>query len=154
MRFAGAHEPFQLPLLEVGRLGSFFGLMPAMPCEQMRHFACAVVQEFDAFRAPISDAEIERSDTVDLSASQFTNLYRWGHPYVMDEFRFHMSLTGPLVASDVRRFEGVLKDYFAPYLMKPVEIANLALFVEEEPGAPFQVHSLHPMGRVAARKSA
>ncbi|SFB46523.1 putative phosphonate metabolism protein [Rhizobium sp. NFR07] len=154
MRFAGAHEPFQLPLLEIGRLGSFFGLMPERPCEHMRHFACAVVQEFDAFRAPISEAEIERSDTNDLSASQFTNLYRWGHPYVMDEFRFHMSLTGPLAPSDIRHFELALKEYFAPYLMKPVDIANLALFVEEEPGAPFQVHSLHPMGRVAARRIA
>jgi putative phosphonate metabolism protein len=154
MRFAGSHEPFELPHLEVGRLGSFFGLMPAMPCEQMRLFSCAVVQEFDPFRAPLSEAEIERSDPGDLSAPQFANLYRWGSPYVMDEFRFHMTLTGPLTAPDIGRFEKVLRDYFAPYLTKRVEISNLALFVEEEPGAPFQVHSLHPMGRVAARKIA
>jgi putative phosphonate metabolism protein len=154
MRFAGSHEPFQLPSLEVARLGNFFGLAPASHCEQMRHFACAVVQEFDVFRAPLSEIEIERSDPGDLSAPQFANLYRWGHPYVMDEFRFHMALTGPLLAKDSMAIAPVLKDYFAPYLVKPVEIANLALFVEEEPGAPLQVHSLHPMGRVAARKSA
>jgi hypothetical protein len=154
MRFAGAYEPFRLPLLEVARLGNFFGLAPASHCEQMRLFACAVVQEFDVFRAPLSEAEFERSDPGDLSAPQFANLYRWGHPYVMDEFRFHMALTGPLLAKDSMAIGPVISDYFAPYLTKPVEIANLALFVEEEPGAPLQVHSLHPMGRVAARKSA
>ncbi len=154
MRFAGSHEPFQLPPLEVARLGNFFGLVPEIPCERMRLFACAVVQEFDVFRAPLSDAEFERSDPGDLSAPQFANLYRWGHPYVMDEFRFHMALTGPLLPKDGIFIEPALRDYFAPYLTKPVEVANLALFVEEEPGAPLQVHSLHPMGRVAARKIA
>lgn len=154
MRFAGSHEPFELPPLEVARLGNFFGLLPVVPCERMRLFACAVVQEFDPFRAPLSEAEIERSDPGDLSAPQFANLYRWGHPYVMDEFRFHMTLTGPLLQQEIPRFEPALKDYFTPLLMRPVEIANLALFVEEEPGAPLQVHSLHPMGRVAARKIA
>ncbi len=154
MRFAGAHEPFDLPPLEVARLGNFFGLVPVTPCERMRLFACAAVQEFDPFRAPLSEAEIERSDPGDLSAPQFANLYRWGHPYVMDEFRFHMTLTGPLMPQDVCRFEPALREYFTPFLVKPVEVANLALFVEEEPGAPLQVHSLHPMGRVAARKIA
>jgi putative phosphonate metabolism protein len=154
MRFAGAHDPFDLPSLEIVRLGNFFGLAPAVPCETMRFLAASVVQEFDAFRAPLSEAELERCDPDSLSATQFANLYRWGHPYVMEEFRFHMALTGPLSTAEMLRFETTLRDYFAPYLSKPIEIANLALFVEEEPGAPFQVHSLHPMGRVAARKIA
>lgn len=154
MRFAGAHAPFELPRLEVARLGNYFGLAPASPCDTMRFLAASVVQEFDAFRLPLSEAELERSDPGDLSASQFANLHRWGNPYVMDEYRFHMTLTGPLSAVDMPRFEWSLRDYFDPYLKRPVEIANLALFVEEEPGAPFQVHSLHPMGRVAARKIA
>ncbi|TWF54793.1 DUF1045 domain-containing protein [Neorhizobium alkalisoli] len=154
MRFAGAHDPFELPLLEVGRLGNYYGLMAMRPCEQMRHLACSVVQEFDVFRAPLSDDELERCDPGDLSAPQFANLYRWGNAYVMDEYRFHMTLTGPMAQKDMPRFELALRDYFDPYLTKPVEVANLALFVEDEPGAPFLVHSLHPMGRVAARKIA
>jgi putative phosphonate metabolism protein len=154
MRFAGSHEPFELPRLEVARLGNFFGLSPSTYCEEIRHFASAVVQEFDAFRAPLSEAEIERNDPGDLSASQFANLYRWGYPYVMDEFRFNMALTGPLQAKEMPAYEAVLKQYFAPVLTRAVQVANLALFVEEEPGAPLQVHSLHPMGRIAARKIA
>ncbi|CDZ57638.1 DUF1045 domain-containing protein [Neorhizobium galegae] len=154
MRFAGIHSPFELPKLEVVRLGNFFGLAPVVPCDTARFLAASVVQEFDNFRTPLSEAELERSDSGDLSAPQFANLHRWGHPYVMDEFRFHMTLTGPLSPIEIPRFDLALRDYFEPYLKKPVEIANLALFIEEEPGAPFQVHSLHPMGRVAARKIA
>ncbi|RWX78739.1 DUF1045 domain-containing protein [Neorhizobium lilium] len=154
MRFAGACEPFDLPALEVVRLGSFCGLAPAVPCETMRLLAAAVVQEFDSFRAPLGEAELERSDPGNLSAAQFANLYRWGHPYVMDEFRFHMALTGPLPPKELPRFELALRNFFAPYLNRHVEVTNLALFVEEEQGAPFQVHSLHPMGRVSARKIA
>ncbi len=154
MRFAGAHDRFELPKLEVVRLGNFFGLAPAFPCDRMQFLAASVVQEFDAFRAPLSEAEIERSDPGDLSAPQFANLYRWGSPYVMDEFRFHMTLTGPLSVMEIPRFELALREYFDPYLRKSVDVANLALFVEDEPGAPFHVHSLHPMGRVAARKIA
>jgi len=154
MRFAGTCEPFDLPALEVVRLGDFCGLAPAMPCDIMRLLAAAVVQEFDSFRAPLGEAELERCDSGNLSAAQFANLYRWGHPYVMDEFRFHMALSGPLPARDLPRFEQALRDFFAPYLRRPVEVTNLALFIEEEQGSPFLVHSLHPMGRVSARKIA
>ncbi|MFN7092199.1 MAG: DUF1045 domain-containing protein, partial [Allorhizobium sp.] len=106
------------------------------------------------FRAPLSEAEIDRRNPERLSAPQFTNLSRWGHPYVMDEFRFHMTLTGPLLARDFPRIEQALKAHFDPALAEPVVIANLALFVETERGAPFTVHSLHPLGRVSSRKIA
>jgi putative phosphonate metabolism protein len=154
MRFASACEPFALPTLEIARLGDFYGLAPAMPCDTMRLLAAAVVQEFDAFRAPLSEAELERCDPGNLSAAQFANLHRWGHPYVMDEFRFHLALTGPLPPREMPRFEAALRNFFGFHLRRPVEVANLALFAEEEQGSPFQVHSLHPIGRVGARKIA
>lgn len=154
MRFAGTLSPFDIPRLEIGRLGEFFGLAPTVPSESLSYLAAAVVQEFDSFRAPLSEAEIERRDPGGLTAAQFANLYRWGHPYVMDEFRFYMPLTGPLAGRDALRFEQSLRAFFDPVIAGPVEVANLALFVEEERGAPFRVHSLHPMGRVSARKIA
>lgn len=154
MRFAGTIEPVAIARLVVGRLGDFYGLVPEQPCAGLDSLAAAVVQQFDAFCAPLSEAEIERRNPDGLSAPQFANLHRWGHPYVMDDFRFHMTLTGPLLARDYGRMETALAGYFEPLLSEPVEIANLALFIEKEPGAPFVVHSLHPMGRVAARRIA
>ncbi|MBX5190045.1 DUF1045 domain-containing protein [Rhizobium sp. NZLR3b] len=154
MRFSGTFVPFQIPRIEVARLGNFYSLLPSAPCERIQYLASAIVQEFDRFRAPLSEAEIERSDPDGLSAAQFSNLHRWGNPYVMEEFRFHMPVTGPVNAIDMARIEPALRTIFAPALSDPVTVSNVALMIEEGTGGPFRVHSLHPMGKVSARKIA
>ena len=154
MHFAGQMEPVALRGLSVGRIGDVFGLILQRPCPEVDHLAASVVRAFDGFRAPLSEVEIERRNPDRLSAPQFSNLSRWGHPYVMDEYRFHMTLTGPLLARDFPRIEQGLKAHFDPVLAEPVVVTNLALFVETERGAPFTVHSLHPLGRVSSRKIA
>ncbi|MCZ7497812.1 DUF1045 domain-containing protein [Agrobacterium rhizogenes] len=154
MYFSGRQEPFTLPQLVVARQENVFSLVPERPCEALHFFAARVVQEFDRYRAPLSDAEIERADPDRLSASQLTNLHRWGSPHVMDEFRFQMSLTGGVEASSSQRIERAVRKVFEPLLTRSLQFSSLALFIEDEPGAPFRVHSLHPMGRVSARKIA
>ncbi|PCK81899.1 DUF1045 domain-containing protein [Rhizobium sophoriradicis] len=154
MRFAGTFAPFQISRLEIARLGSFYSLMPSAPCEQIQYLASAIVQEFDRYRAPLSEADIERSDPDGLSAAQFANLHRWGNPYVMDEFRFHMPVTGSINAIDMPRIEPALRTIFEPVLREPVMVSNVALMIEEGAGGPFRVHSLHPMGKVSARRIA
>lgn len=153
MCFAGTIAPFDIPVLEVSRLGHFYGLAPSIPNEQMNHLAARVVQEFDEFRAPLTEAEIERRDPDTLTAPQFSNLHRWGYPYVMDEFRFHMMLTGPVNQKIATRIETALRQHFDPVLVAPVRVASLALFVEQEAGSPFKVHSQHPLGKVSVRRT-
>ncbi|MBP1861185.1 DUF1045 domain-containing protein [Rhizobium herbae] len=152
MHFASTMTPFEIPRMEISRLGEFFGLAPSVPSEQMNHLAASVVQAFDAFRAPLSDAEIERRDPDRLTAPQFSNLHRWGYPYVMDEFRFHMMLTGPVNSNLNARFETALREFFGPLLNEPLKISSLALFIEPEPGAPLRVHSQHPLGKLSAHR--
>ena len=154
MYFSGRQDPFTLPQLVVARQENVFSLVPERPCEVLHFFAARVVQEFDRYRAPLSEAEIERADPDRLSASQLTNLHRWGSPHVMDEFRFQMSLTGGVEPSSSQRIERAVRKVFEPLLTRPLPFSSLALFIEDEPGAPFRVHSLHPMGRVSARKIA
>lgn len=154
MHFSGRMEPVALDGLTVGRIGDVYGLILDRPCPSVDYLAASVVQAFDGFRAPLSETEIERRNPERLSAPQFSNLNRWGHPYVMDEFRFHMTLTGPLLGRDFPRIEQALKAQFDPVLAEPVVIGNLALFIEPERGAPFVVHSLHPLGQMARRKIA
>lgn len=154
MQFAGSVDPFVLPRLTVVRLGDHFALVPADPCAAVDQLAASVVQHFDAYRAPLSEAELERLETDRLTAPQFSNLLRWGSSNVMGEFRFRMALTGPIDADLRPRFEHALHGYFGALLTQPPTFDHLALFVEKEPGAPLQVHSLHPMGRVSARRIA
>ncbi len=152
MHFASTMTPFEIPRMEISRLGEFYGLAPSVPCDQMNYLAASVVQTFDTFRAPLSDAEIERRDPDRLTAPQFSNLHRWGYPYVMDEFRFHMMLTGPVNSNLNTRFETALRDFFGPVLNEPLKISSLALFIEQEAGAPLRVHSQHPLGKLSAHR--
>ncbi len=154
MRFSGTFQPFSVPRIEVARLGNYYSLVPTLPCENVRYLASSIVQHFDGFRAPLSEADIERSDPDGLSAAQFTKLHRWGNPYVMDEYRFHMPVTGPVNVVDMPRIEQALRGIFEPVLAEPIAISNIALMMEEGMGGPFRVHSLHPMGKVSARKIA
>lgn len=154
MRFSGTVAPFEIPRLEVARLGGALGLVPAAPSQQMHFLAASLVQTFDQYRAPLSEAEIERIDPDGLSATQFANLHRWGHPHVMDEFRFQMMLTGTVSPAYMARIERALRDFFEPALAAPIPVSNIALMMEEGAGGPFRVHSLHPMGKVSARKIA
>ena len=55
------------------------------------------------------------------------------------------------IARGVRR---TLAEFLGPILQEPVEVANLALFVEPEPGAPFIVHRMRAFGAAQERKSA
>ena len=154
MRYSGTFQPFHIPRLEVARLGNAFGLVPSYPLAPLNYLASALTQEFDHFRAPLTEAEIDRCDPDLLSATQFANLHRWGCADVMDEFRFRMLLTGPVHSGDMPRMERVLRALFEPVLAEPVVVSNIALMMEEGNDGPFRVHSLHPMGKVSARKSA
>lgn len=154
LRFAMRFEPFSLPPLKVVRRRDTLALETMVTSPALETLATSIVTEFDMFRAPLSEAEIERRDSGALTPEQFANLHRWGEPDVLSAFSFHMPLTGPLSAREMPRMERALAAFFGPILLEPVEVENIALFIEEEPGAPFCVHSLHPMGKVRARRSA
>ena len=74
-------------------LGGFLALMMAPSNHRMTELAAVCVREFETFRAALSDRDLERRRKAKLSAQQDTLLQRWGYPYVMEEFRFHMTLS-------------------------------------------------------------
>ncbi|HUC68378.1 MAG TPA: DUF1045 domain-containing protein, partial [Stellaceae bacterium] len=67
------------------------------------------------------------------------NLARWGYPYVMEEFRFHVTVTGAIDPTLADRLTPALETLFAPVLTLPLAITELALFTEPAPGAPFRL---------------
>ena len=152
--FAATVRAFEIPQLTIERIGSFFALVPSEPVADLNDLAGRAVRDFDCFRAPLSEAEVERRAPQKLTPPQLANLQRWGYPYVFDEFRFHMTLTGPVGAGDAARVEQALHAFFDPVLSEPVEVRNIALFTEAERGAPFQVHSLFPLMVGEQRRSA
>ena len=119
--------------LELARLGSFFALVPKGDTEALNRLAGACVLELEAFRAPISAAEYERKLRPNLSERRLENLKRWGYPHVFDDFRYHLTLTGPVVQGAreavVNQLEAALPDLGAPHA-----ITSLCLCGEDAAG--------------------
>lgn len=152
--FAESVTPIVIPRLVPRQIDGFFALVPDEPQPELNRFANDVVVAFERFRAPLSDAEIERRSPDSLSPLEFRNLYQWGYPYVFEAFRFHMTVTGRMSEQEAPRIGGAIEEFFGAVLDEPVAVDGLALFVEPEPGAPFHVQSYHPLGRRRERKTA
>ena len=108
--------PFDLPRLQVQRIGRFLALTPTAPSPALMHTAAHLVEALDPFRAPPTEAELAKRRAKRLSPSQDALLARWGYPYVMEEFRFHLTLTGPLDPEQVVPVSDYLESALAPHL--------------------------------------
>jgi putative phosphonate metabolism protein len=135
--FARRSPAVVAPPLRLKRIGRFLALVPSARAPALDALAAACVASFDAFRAPADAAEIARRRAAALTPSQEANLARWGYPYVMEEFRFHVSVTGAIAPRLAERLEPLLAELFGPAMVPPLEIGDLALFAEPAPGAPF-----------------
>ncbi|WP_424992639.1 DUF1045 domain-containing protein [Oceaniradius stylonematis] len=152
--FCATMAPVPLPDLAIGLLGGFFALVPARENGRLNDLANRVVAGFDRFRAPLSDAELERRRPERLSRAELRNLYNWGYPYVFDAFRFHMTLTGHVEEHERDRVEIALRRHFGALPEQELSVDRLTLFVERESGAPFDVHSVHEFGAQPVRATA
>jgi putative phosphonate metabolism protein len=144
--FARRTAPFVVPKLVLGQLGRFFALVPDRLYPELQNFSASVVRAFEPLRAALSDADIARRKPDELDEAHRANLLRWGYPYVIDEFRFHMTLTGPVAAERQPVVSSVLRETFAAHIGQPLSISGVAVFVEETRGAPFIVRSWLPLG--------
>lgn len=129
---SGRIAPFEAPALELRRLGRFLALVPSASSACLAALAAACVQDLDMFRAPPEESELARRRQAGLTAAQEANLARWGYPYVLDEFRFHMTLTGAL--TDPAKFETALSPFVEPFTRDPIALQQICLFGEAADG--------------------
>ncbi|MEM8839346.1 MAG: DUF1045 domain-containing protein [Pseudomonadota bacterium] len=132
---------FDMPDLEVSKLGPFYALVPSKASNALNELAADVVAYFEPFRAPLTEAEIAKRNPERLSDSERANLSDWGYPYVFDDFRFHMTLTEGVEGEDSALVGSFLETYFNEALARPLLVERLALVVEPSPGAPFVVRT-------------
>lgn len=126
-------SPFSLPLV-LAELGDFLALVPAGPIPALDRLAAECVTRLDGFRAPPSPCEIARRRPERLSAAERTNLDAWGYPYVLGEFRFHMTLTGPLAPEERAATARALAPLLEGPLARPCEVRDICLFGEDRDG--------------------
>jgi len=137
---AAAQKPVSLDGMHLARLGRFLALRPIGDQTALNALAAACVTELDPFRATASEAELGRRRTAGLTPEQDGNLTRWGYPYVLDQFRFHITLTGKLPKPDLPAVEDALNTHLVPLLPAPFMISDLALAGEASDGKFHLIH--------------
>ncbi|MEQ8398325.1 DUF1045 domain-containing protein [Thalassobaculum sp.] len=144
--FAAARAPI-IVQLGLRSLGGFLALMMTPPDHRVMALAADVVQQLDGYRALPSDAELARRREADLSSQQEALLQRWGYPYVMGEFRFHMTLSSRLHDGPERdSIVAALEPRVAAVTATPSAIDAVALFRQDQPGSPFVMERRFPFG--------
>jgi putative phosphonate metabolism protein len=137
--------PFDLPRLEVSDLHGFLALTDAEPSSMLQALADACVVKLDHFRAPPTEAELARRRRSRLSDSQEENLVRFGYPYVLDTWFFHMTLTRRMSADEHAVIRPHAEAMFADALQVPRRVEDVCLFVQAAPGAPFSLAERLPL---------
>ncbi|BBB63411.1 hypothetical protein UNDKW_5138 [Undibacterium sp. KW1] len=143
--FCAQQSIIQIHAPQVQWMGKFLALRATGDQTVLNDFAFACVRHFDHFRAPMSAAELARRQKMPLTARQNELLLEWGYPYTAEEFRFHMTLTDRLDAGAVAdRLHAAAIQHFS--LSESLVIDGIALFIEPEAGADFELLARFPFG--------
>ena len=133
-------SPVTLDGLALTPLGRFLALTPEGGTAALNAMAAEVVRGLDTFSAPPAEADLARRRQANLTPAQEANLSQWGYPYVMEAFRFHVTLTGKLPKSDLPQVTAALAPYIAPHLPQPFVLSSLTLVGQAEDGMFHEVH--------------
>lgn len=136
---AASLAPVTLDGLRLARLGHFLALVPEGDMTALGQLAARCVTEPDRFRAPAPEAELTRRRAAGLTARQEDMLRHWGYPYVLEEFRFHLTLTGRLQPHEMDEVEAALA-LALPALPRPYIIDQIALAGERSDGQFQLIH--------------
>ena len=134
---AASLEPTTCERMALTTLGGFLALTPQCDARGLRRVADACVRDLDPFRAPAGDAELTRRRATGLSDKQEALLTQWGYPYVMEEFRFHLTLSGRLSAADIAHWLAIVEQHLPP-MEAPFPIDQIAL-CGERPDSRFEL---------------
>ncbi len=143
--FATRRPPVEAAPLCLATLGDFLALVPSSPCPAIDVLAADCVRGFEPLRAPLSDADRQRRLKSPLSEKQRAYLEAWGYPYVFEEFRFHMTLTGPLAREHRDLIEPELRPRLVDAIGGPFVMDCLVVSKQASPDEPFRIIASQPL---------
>ncbi len=130
--------PIRCDGLRIENLQGFLALTP-LGCEAaLLALGAIVVEVTNSLRQPLNAQDLARRHPESLTTRQRTLLELWGYPFVMEEFRFHLTLTDRLAAEHVPTVMAAAITHFAPILDQPLAIEDLCIFGEDA-GGSFQL---------------
>lgn len=148
---AASMEAFDMPALHVQRLKRFLALRPVSDNSPLQTVADRCVTGLQALAAPLDEADIARRRKAGLSPEEDALMLAWGYPWVLQRFRFHCSLTGPLDLPgrevDEHTIERLIDTARKEVCQtQPTRFTHLSVVVEPQAGADFRLHAQLPLG--------
>ncbi|WP_282604386.1 DUF1045 domain-containing protein [Pelagibius sp. Alg239-R121] len=143
--FAAERPRVVLPPMELVILGDFLALRTSESTSDLDALAGDAVRRLDAFRKPSTDEELAIRRGAGLTERQEDLLMKWGYPYVLEEFRFHMTLSNRLDETGQSRLLSILKPILEPLVEKPLTIEAISLCEQPEAGARFNERGRFPL---------
>lgn len=148
--FARSRAPVEIPPLELAVIGKFIALSPVAESAALERLAAACVRAFEGYRMPLSAEQQDGYKLNKLTVHQEQMLEHWGYPYVMEEFRFHISLTDRIDDDDERAaVMELLAPLARPVLGAPIMIRDIVVFAQDGAGQPMTPVERIPFGRGA-----
>jgi putative phosphonate metabolism protein len=138
-QFAAAARRIPAIRPRVDSISGFIAVIPVVRSGELERLAQDCVAAFDDFRAVLTGQERARRNPEKLTPRQLHYLDRWGYPYVMEEFRFHMTLTGRLNETRRQPILKMLHERFSATGIKKIEIDRIALFRQGDAHARFRI---------------
>nr|WP_213953495.1 DUF1045 domain-containing protein [Variovorax sp. dw_954] len=133
-----AWDAFELPALKVDLIDDFLALVPAQSSTAIHALAGACVTGLKSFARPLSSFELERRRAPGLTSREDALLCSWGYPFVLDCFRFHMSLTDSLRHTEPEIVRALAEGAQRHFDKVPAgRFDAISLFAEPSPGADF-----------------
>jgi len=143
--FAGLPRPVPVITPVVQSISGFIAVIPGEPSPDLQQFAADCVSAFDCFRAPLTQEDRARRNPAKLTPRQRDYLDRWGYPYVMEEFRFHMTLTGRLDAARREPILAMLQARFAGLGIERIAVDRLVLLRQNDNASRFRIIGQWPL---------
>ncbi|MFT7391743.1 MAG: hypothetical protein ACI9ZH_001975 [Paracoccaceae bacterium] len=143
---AAATPAFDAPALALTGANGFASLRLSAQSADMAALGGALVRGLDGFRAAPAQAELARRRSAPLPAAAEANLTRWGYPWVMGLFQFHLTLSGALAPAPLTATLAALAPAVAPFCAAPLAVREVCLFGDPGGGAPFRLIGRAPLG--------
>jgi putative phosphonate metabolism protein len=136
-----ANSPRPIPVIKpvVSLISGFIAVVPSDASAALERLAADCVSTFDCFRAPLTTEDRARRNPAKLTPSERQHLDRWGYPYVMEDFRFHMTLTGRLEAERRETIRTILQKRFDALQLTALAIDRFSLSRQSDAGSRFQI---------------
>jgi putative phosphonate metabolism protein len=137
--FAATRRSVPIVAPVVSEIDRFVAVVPAELSDDLQELANACVVTFDPFRATLTAEDRARRNPSNLTPRQRGYLDRWGYPYVMEEFRFHMTLTGKLEKARREFVRELLRTHFLRWEINDLKVDRIALFKQIDTTSRFRI---------------